>query len=164
MCRYLTSLTEKYIPCLLGNHYSQLSLSISGPRFYISSKFLTLWDFTKILRYFSWISFLFFVFLLFLWAASVAHGGSQARGSNRSCSRWPTPEPQQRRIRAASATYTTAHGKAGSLTHWARAGIEPATPWFLVGFLNHCATTGTPSLLSWVIITLQESPILFFYL
>ena len=28
----------------------------------------------------------------------------------------PTPEPQQGGIRAASATYTTAHGNAGSLT------------------------------------------------
>ena len=46
-------------------------------------------------------------------------------------------------IRATSATYTTAHGKARSPTHWARPGIEPATSWFLVGFVNHCATTGT---------------------
>jgi len=54
------------------------------------------------------------------------------------------PEPQKRGIWAASATYTTAHGNAGSLTHWARAGTKPATSWFLVGFVNHCATTGTP--------------------
>ena len=32
----------------------------------------------------------------------------------------------------------------GLLTNWARAGIEPETSWFLVGFVNHCATTGTP--------------------
>ena len=38
------------------------------------------------------------------------------------------PEPQQR----------------GSLTHWARAGIEPAAPWFLAVFVNHCTTMGTP--------------------
>ena len=25
------------------------------------------------------------------------------------------------------------------------AGIEPATSWFLVGFVHHCATTGTPN-------------------
>ena len=43
-----------------------------------------------------------------------------------------------------SATYTTAHGNARSLTHWARPGIEPAISWFLVGFLDHCAMTGTP--------------------
>ena len=35
-----------------------------------------------------------------------------------------------------SATYTTAHGNAGSLTHWARPGIEPATSWFLVRFVS----------------------------
>ena len=45
----------------------------------------------------------------------------------------PTPQPLQRRIRATSAIYTTAHGNAGSLTHWARPGIEPASSWFLVG-------------------------------
>ena len=37
--------------------------------------------------------------------------------SNRSCSCQPTPQPQQLRIQATSATYTTAHGNAGSLTH-----------------------------------------------
>ena len=42
------------------------------------------------------------------------------------------PQPQQCGIRAAFVTYTTAHGNAGSLTHWARPGIEPETSWFLV--------------------------------
>ena len=42
-----------------------------------------------------------------------------------------------------SATFATAHGNAGSLTYWARPGSEPATSWFLVGFVNHCATMGT---------------------
>ena len=41
-------------------------------------------------------------------------------------------------------TYTTTHGNAGLLTHWARAGTEPATSWFLVGFVNHWSTLGTP--------------------
>jgi len=54
------------------------------------------------------------------------------------------PEPQQHGIWATSVTYTTAHGNAGSLTHWARPGIELATSWVLVGFVNHCAITGTP--------------------
>ena len=54
------------------------------------------------------------------------------------------PETQQCRIRMASATYTTAHGNAGSLTHWATPGIEPETSWSLVGFVNHWATRGTP--------------------
>ena len=35
---------------------------------------------------------------------------------NQSCSCWPTPQPQQRQIRAMSAPYTTAHSNAGSGT------------------------------------------------
>ena len=35
-----------------------------------------------------------------------------------------------------SVTYTLAHGKARSLTHWARPGIEPTTSWFLVVFIT----------------------------
>ena len=56
------------------------------------------------------------------------------------------PEPQECGIWAESATYTTAHGNARSLTHWVRPGIEPATLWFLVGFVNHCATMEIPCL------------------
>ena len=43
-----------------------------------------------------------------------------------------------------SATYSTPHCSAGSLTHWARTGIEPASSWILVGFLTHWTTAGTP--------------------
>ena len=35
-----------------------------------------------------------------------------------------------------SVTCTTAHGKAGSSTHWVRPGVQPATSWFLVGFVS----------------------------
>ena len=35
-----------------------------------------------------------------------------------------------------SATYTTALSNAGSLTHWARPGIEPASSWMLVRFFS----------------------------
>ena len=56
----------------------------------------------------------------------------------------PTPEPQQGRIRAASAIYTTAHGNARSFTHWARPRIEPATSWIPVRFVNCWAMAGTP--------------------
>src|SRR5512137_2236721 len=92
--------------------------------------------------------FLFLFFCLFAIFLGHSYGiwRFPGKGLNRSCSHRPTPEPQQRGIRAASATYTTAHGNAGSLTHRARAGTEPATSWFLVGFVNHCATTGTPTL------------------
>ena len=54
------------------------------------------------------------------------------------------PEPQQRQGWTASATYTTIHGNAGTLTHWTRPGIESSTSWLLVGFVNHWVTTGTP--------------------
>ena len=67
-------------------------------------------------------------------------------GSNWSCSCQTVPQPQQCRIWAMSATYTAGHGNAGSLTHWARPGIVPASSWMLVKFVNHWATTGTPPL------------------
>ena len=56
-----------------------------------------------------------------------------------SCSCWPTPQTRQHRIRATSATYTTAHSNGRSLTHWARPGIKPIASWILVRFvpLNH---------------------------
>ena len=56
-------------------------------------------------------SFFFFFFFVFSRAVLSACGGSRARGPVSAV------EPQQRQIRAVSATYTTAHGNAGSLTH-----------------------------------------------
>ena len=53
------------------------------------------------------------------------------------------PKPQQCRIRGTSPTYTTTHSNARSLTHQVRPIVEPTTSWFLVGFVNHCATMGT---------------------
>ena len=35
-----------------------------------------------------------------------------------------------------SVTYTTAHHNTRSLTHWVGPGIEPATSWFLTGFVS----------------------------
>ena len=64
--------------------------------------------------------------------APVAYGSSQARVSNLSCSCWPTPQPQQSGIQAASATYTMA--MPNPLTHWARPRVELASSWMLVGF------------------------------
>ena len=84
------------------------------------------------------LSFFVFVFVfVFSRVAPTAYGGSQARGLIGS-------GPQQRRIWATSATYTTAHCNTRSLSHWAKPGIKPATSWFLVGFTNCWATTGTP--------------------
>ena len=62
---------------------------------------------------------LFFFFPAFSRAASMAYGGSQAKGLTRRCSLWP--EPQQCQICSEFVTYTTAQGNAGSLTHWVRA-------------------------------------------
>ena len=52
-----------------------------------------------------------------------------------SCSSRPTPQPEQREIRAMSTHHTTAQGNAGSLTHWMRPGIKPASSWMLVRFI-----------------------------
>ena len=42
----------------------------------------------------------------------------------------------QHQIRAASPTYTTAHGNAGSLTHWVGPGIKSVSSWILVKFIT----------------------------
>ena len=55
---------------------------------------------------------------------------------NQSCSCWPMPQPQQCRILATTATYTTAHSNTGSPTHWASLGIKPTTSRLLVGFIS----------------------------
>ena len=88
--------------------------------------------------------FIYFCLFAFSKASPVAYGGSQARRSSRSCSCWPMPQPEQHRSQATSMTYTTAHSNARSLTHCARPRIEPETSWFLVRFVNHWATMGTP--------------------
>ena len=90
-------------------------------------------------NYFMWLEptnfFCWFFFFLLFKVAPMAYGSSQT-----------APQPQQLRIQTESVSYTTAHGNAGSLTHWVRPGIEPATSWFLVRFTNPWATMGTPPL------------------
>ena len=66
--------------------------------------------------------FFFFFFCLFRTALE-AYRNSQARGSNRSCSCWPIPQPQQCSIWATSEMYTTAHNT-GSPTEWGQ-GLNP---------------------------------------
>ena len=51
------------------------------------------------------------------------------------CSCGPTAKPQQLGIQVASATYTTAHNNAWSLTHWERPGIESTSSWIQSGLL-----------------------------
>ena len=90
---------------------------------------------------------LYLFFFFFFLAAPLAYWTSQARSligaiaaglchshSNTGSEPHLQPIPQ-------------AHGDAGSLTHWVRPGIKPASSWFLVGFVNCWATKGTPWLL-----------------
>ena len=72
------------------------------------------------------LSLFFFVFCLF--RATPAGVQSELQ--------LPTPEPRQCQIWAVSATYARAYSNAGSLTHWARPGMEPATSWFLIRFIS----------------------------
>ena len=46
------------------------------------------------------------------------------------------PQPQHHHIWAVSATYAIVHSNAGSLTHWARPGIELLSSWILVRFVT----------------------------
>ena len=69
--------------------------------------------------------YLFFVFSLFL-GSHPGHMEVPRLGWNRNCSCWPNHS----------------HSNMGSLTHWARPGIEPMPSWILVGFVNHWAMTG----------------------
>jgi len=48
-------------------------------------------------------------------------------------------------IRAASATYTTAHSNAGFLSHWVRPEVELSSLWVLVRFITCWAIKETPS-------------------
>ena len=95
--------------------------------------------------------YLFICLFAFSRATPAAYGGSQARGwigavatSLRQSHSNAGSEPRLQPTPQLTAN-TTVHGNAGSLTHWARAGIEPSTSWFLVGFVNHCTMTGTPT-------------------
>ena len=117
----------------------------------MTSRSLTLHLFCKAKEsqnFFAKVKFFFFLSLFFL-EPHPQHMEVPRLGVYWSCSRQPAPEPQQCRIWATSATYTTAHGNTRSITHWARPGMEPVSSWILVGFVNHWATTGTPKLKFW---------------
>ena len=62
-----------------------------------------------------------------------------------------TPQQQQHQKQATSAAYTAACGNAGSLTHGARPGIEPASSWTLCQVLNPLSHNENPrvKLLRW---------------
>ena len=101
--------------------------------------------------------FCLFLFLfLFLGPHPWHMEGSQASGQNRAAAAGLCHSHSNAGswIRATSATYTTtmAHGNPGSLTHWAKPGIEPVSSWMLVRFTNHWATMGTHLLTFWAAI------------
>jgi len=68
------------------------------------------------LFYFTYL-FIFCLFFSYSRATPTANGGSQARGRIGAVAASLRQSHRQRRVQAAYATYTTAHGNAGSLTH-----------------------------------------------
>ena len=82
--------------------------------------------------------FLFVVVVLLLFRASpMAHGSSQARGWIQAIAAGIHYSHSNTRSKL-WLTHTTAHSNAGSVTHWARPGIEPTTSWFLVRLFPQC--------------------------
>ena len=82
-------------------------------------------------------------FFFFFKAIPAAYGGSQARDQiSYSCQ--PTPQSQQLRIQAASVTYTTAHGNAGSSTQLSKARDQTHNLMVTGQIRFHCATMGIP--------------------
>ena len=81
----------------------------------------------------------FFVFLPFLGPLPAAYGGSQAKGLMEAVA---TGLHQSHSYTGSE--LTTAHGNTRSLAHWARPEIQPATPWFLVGYVNYCHDRNSP--------------------
>ena len=65
-------------------------------------------------------------FFSFLWPHP-RHMEVPELGLNWRCSCEPTPQPHQHWIWAASVTYPAACSNTGTLTHWVRPGIEPAS-------------------------------------
>ena len=80
--------------------------------------------------------YIFFFFFFFFFGPYMRHIDVPGKVSNWSCSCHPTPQPQQCRIWAASATYITAHSNIRSLTHWPKPRSEPASSRILVGFVT----------------------------
>ena len=78
-------------------------------------------------------------FCLFFRAEPTAYGGSQAKAWIRAVATGLC-HSQSNAGSKPSATYTTACGNTGSLTHWARSGVKPTSSHF------HWATMGTPEL------------------
>ena len=143
-----TSFLSWLPPALLVFQAGGHSLVIWGHNNLASSQ-LSLYMWASSLKsrpfYFLFYYYYFFCFFAFSRATPAAHGGSQARGLIGAVAAGLCQSHSNAGSEAASVTYTTAHGYTRPLTQWARPEIEPETSWFLVGFVNHWATTGTPS-------------------
>ena len=81
-----------------------------------------------------WAIFILFFSNFIFRAVPVAYGGSQARGQIGAVAAGLHHSHSNARSEP-SATYTTTHGNAISLTHWVRPGIKPASSWMLVRFI-----------------------------
>ena len=82
-----------------------------------------------------WVLYCPLFFFLFR-AAPAAYGISWARGWIRAAAAGLRHRHGNVGVQATFVTYTMAHDDAGSLSPWARAGIEPASSWFLVDSLT----------------------------
>ena len=75
-------------------------------------------------------------------ATPKAHGSSQTMGGIRAIatSLWHSYSNEG----SEPCLYTIAPSNTGSLMHWARPGIEPASSWILVRLVSHWTATRTP--------------------
>ena len=80
--------------------------------------------------------FYLFIYFCFFRATLVACGSSQARGRIGAVATSLHPGHSKARSEPHLLTYTTAHGNAGSLTHWVRPGIKSETLCLLVRFVS----------------------------
>ena len=92
---------------------------------------------------FFWFSFVRLFVLLFR-AIPAAYESSQGSGQIRAAAAGLHHSHSNGKIWAVSATYTTAHGHAGSLTQWARPGFEHASSWMPVRCVTCRAALGIP--------------------
>ena len=85
-----------------------------------------------------------FIFLPFR-AVPAAYGGSQARGwIGAAAASLHHSNSNARSEPSLQAIPQLTPSNPGSLTHWARPGIDPASSWILVRFINHWAMRRTP--------------------
>ena len=113
-----------HVPWVTQGYRSPALFWLISPGLFLHSAFL---------YFLSFFLFFFFGLFPFSWAAPTAYGGSQARSPTGAVATGLRHSHSNSGTWAMSATYITAHGNAGSLTHWARPGITPTTSWFLVG-------------------------------